>query len=393
MDISRERLLAHPLRWGERAGLWPPAATKLLTASNSPRETNRNYEHSHASAADPMETLDPDAARDGGLGHPLGGVRVELLVNDASRRRRVVQYAGHEPRLRRSAVCRVSALAAAGDGRSLAEPRIVVVHSVFRHVRAGSLAERVSELRARHRLAASVSYRHDAGLGRLEGAAVGLAFDRVPDLHGAAAGLRGRSRGTFPAAHRHHHEHLRPTDAGHCGDRSGRRFERDPTRTSAAAGSRRGVQRPADDDGLLRNVHWGLLRPSRSVVEKAHRGRQRGADRRRFQRRTHHRGGMLQECISPRVGHFFHNSLGVLMVVPAVFLIWGELALIAVLVIEPVTEGPLILARAAVPGGGDRLPERVWQTASAAPVRCPTGRKARRRRDCRGVKCMLGGRK
>jgi len=52
--------------------------------------------------------------------------------------------------------------------------------------------------------------------------------------------------------------------------------------------------------------------------------------------------GVLQERISVEAGQFFHEHLGVLEVVPALLLIWGELALLSALLIEPVSEGPLI---------------------------------------------------
>ena len=54
--------------------------------------------------------------------------------------------------------------------------------------------------------------------------------------------------------------------------------------------------------------------------------------------------GILQEKISVGVGQFFHHYLGVLMVIPALLLMWGELALLSALVIEPTTEGPLVFA-------------------------------------------------
>jgi exosortase len=51
--------------------------------------------------------------------------------------------------------------------------------------------------------------------------------------------------------------------------------------------------------------------------------------------------GMLTEWISPRAGSFVHEW-GVLMVIPAILLVWGELALLSALLIEPVSEGPLV---------------------------------------------------
>ncbi len=54
--------------------------------------------------------------------------------------------------------------------------------------------------------------------------------------------------------------------------------------------------------------------------------------------------GMLQEWVSVNVGQFFHHYLGVLMVIPALLLMWGELALLGALFIEPTTEGPLVFA-------------------------------------------------
>ena len=56
--------------------------------------------------------------------------------------------------------------------------------------------------------------------------------------------------------------------------------------------------------------------------------------------------GVLIEWVSVSAGHFFHDRLGVLMVVPAILLIWGELALLSALLIEPTSEGPLIFGEA-----------------------------------------------
>jgi exosortase len=52
--------------------------------------------------------------------------------------------------------------------------------------------------------------------------------------------------------------------------------------------------------------------------------------------------GMLHEWISPAAGSVFHDWFGYLEVIPALFLIWGELALISALFIEPTTESPLV---------------------------------------------------
>jgi exosortase len=72
--------------------------------------------------------------------------------------------------------------------------------------------------------------------------------------------------------------------------------------------------------------------------------------------------GLLQEWISVNAGHFFHEHLGVLMVIPAMLLIWGELALLSALFIQPTTESPLVFAegvgisrRKASPAGTDGM--------------------------------------
>jgi exosortase len=54
--------------------------------------------------------------------------------------------------------------------------------------------------------------------------------------------------------------------------------------------------------------------------------------------------GMLQEWINPAVGQVFHNYFGYLEVIPALLLIWGELALLSALLIEVPGEGPLVFA-------------------------------------------------
>ena len=63
---------------------------------------------------------------------------------------------------------------------------------------------------------------HDARSGRMAGPAVGVAFDRLLDFHGAASGLRGRGVGREVATRRHHHERLRPANPWHPGHRAGR---------------------------------------------------------------------------------------------------------------------------------------------------------------------------
>ena len=54
--------------------------------------------------------------------------------------------------------------------------------------------------------------------------------------------------------------------------------------------------------------------------------------------------GVLQQWVGVGVAHFFHDKLGVVMVIPALLLMWGELALLTALFIEPTTEGPLVFA-------------------------------------------------
>lgn len=51
--------------------------------------------------------------------------------------------------------------------------------------------------------------------------------------------------------------------------------------------------------------------------------------------------GMLYEWVSADVGDFVHNKAGWMMMVLAMLMIWGEMALLAALVIETSTEGPL----------------------------------------------------
>jgi exosortase len=54
--------------------------------------------------------------------------------------------------------------------------------------------------------------------------------------------------------------------------------------------------------------------------------------------------GMLHEWISPKAGSIFHDWFGYLEMIPALLLIWGLLALLSALFIEPTTEGPLVFA-------------------------------------------------
>jgi exosortase len=57
--------------------------------------------------------------------------------------------------------------------------------------------------------------------------------------------------------------------------------------------------------------------------------------------------GLLYEWINPDAGKVFHDWFGYLEVIPALLLIWGELALLSALFIEPTTEGPLVFAEGA----------------------------------------------
>jgi exosortase len=52
--------------------------------------------------------------------------------------------------------------------------------------------------------------------------------------------------------------------------------------------------------------------------------------------------GMMHEWISPKAGGIFHDWFGYLEMIPALLLVWGLLALLSALFIEPTTEGPLI---------------------------------------------------
>jgi len=72
--------------------------------------------------------------------------------------------------------------------------------------------------------------------------------------------------------------------------------------------------------------------------------------------------GMMQEWVSVGAGHVFHDWFGVLMVVPAILLIWGELALLSALLIEPVTEGPLVF------GDGEGVLRRRKNPPTPAPA-------------------------
>jgi exosortase len=77
--------------------------------------------------------------------------------------------------------------------------------------------------------------------------------------------------------------------------------------------------------------------------------------------------GVLAEWVSPEAGHFVHDKAGFLMMPLAMLMIWGEMALIAALVIEPPTEGPFMFA------GGKGAPRRDAPTgagrAGPAPER------------------------
>ena len=59
---------------------------------------------------------------------------------------------------------------------------------------------------------------------------------------------------------------------------------------------------------------------------------------------------MLYEWVSADVGDFVHNKAGWMMMVLAMLMIWGEMALLAALVIEAATEGPLSFGDRGGPG-------------------------------------------
>lgn len=51
--------------------------------------------------------------------------------------------------------------------------------------------------------------------------------------------------------------------------------------------------------------------------------------------------GVLYECWSQNVGNFIHDYAGWWMMIPAMLMIWGEMALLSALLIEMPQEGPL----------------------------------------------------
>ena len=51
--------------------------------------------------------------------------------------------------------------------------------------------------------------------------------------------------------------------------------------------------------------------------------------------------GMLYEWVSADVGNFIHDYAGWWMMIPAMLMIWGEMALLSALLIETSMEGPL----------------------------------------------------
>ena len=68
----------------------------------------------------------------------------------------------------------------------------------------------------------------DARCGRMACPAVGVAFDRLFDFHGATSGLRGHALCARSCNTGHHHERLRPANARHPGHRDGRSCKRHP---------------------------------------------------------------------------------------------------------------------------------------------------------------------
>jgi exosortase len=53
--------------------------------------------------------------------------------------------------------------------------------------------------------------------------------------------------------------------------------------------------------------------------------------------------GVLMEVVSPTVGHYFHENLGLLMMIPAILLLFGEFWLWNKLMVEQTPDGPLTL--------------------------------------------------
>src|SRR5262249_41300167 len=193
-------------------------------------------------------TFTPPVGCPGG-GRPPGRPGLGLL-DDA---RRVPRALGQQPavfaRLPRPAVRRGAALAAAraAPGRRAA-PELVGV--ALSPVRVGPVSDGGLVLLPRPVPAVAVAHagRPDAGRGRPPRPALGRAVHRLPHLYDAATRADGELPVRPAPAHRHRQQYLPAPDRGHPGP-GGR--QRDPSQRGGT-GRRRGVQRPADVDRLLR---------------------------------------------------------------------------------------------------------------------------------------------
>ena len=82
---------------------------------------------------------------------------------------------------------------------------------------------------------------------------------------------------------------------------------------------------------------------------------------------------MLTEWVNADVGNFIHDKAGWMMMPLAMLMIWGEMSLLAALLIETTIEGPLSFGGGEVRRGGEA------PLAGPGPlVRGPTGRGVRR---------------
>ena len=172
--------------------------------------------------------------------------------------------------------------------------------------------------------------------------AVGLAFNCSSWLSWSRCRTPSADIGPETPTSRHAHECLRPADGRHSRHFVGRRLQRHSAHeTGKPVGNRPDLQRIADDDALLRPLHWGGLRLARAcwkkivvildavpiaIVSNVLRIVVTG---------------MLMEWWSKPVGMFFHDEAGWVMMIWAMLMIWGEMSLLSALLIETPTEGPL----------------------------------------------------
>ncbi len=190
---ARWPVLAHSLQTRLAAGITP-----RRQQSSGVWQTNekRTHEHRHGSTADPMETMDTHPTGDGGVGRSLAGFPLDLLGNAVP----VSCGSGTTtPDYGHGFFVPIFAGFLLWQRQEMVDPWPnrgtwwgIPFFAVFALIRWFNLF--LNYERDIDSLIAIPGWR-DARSGRMACPAVGVAFDRLFDFHGAAPGLPGRGVG------------------------------------------------------------------------------------------------------------------------------------------------------------------------------------------------------